>query len=205
MKELEKVKRISIASTLFILAILIGVLTFERPKNMYALNTKGTLKNLTTNAYMVSMDGINKPEVVLIDVRSQYEYEKGHLVDAINIPTAEILSEENQGVLNELKDTNKTVVIYGKTPEEANIPFLMLSQLGFDNVKLLSVNIGYLQNKLITNTADVEKPVADVKAFIEESMKNLKSASTVVEKIQPAPKKVITVQKKKKKPVEGGC
>ncbi len=33
MKELEKVKRISISSVLFILAVLIGVLAYERPEN----------------------------------------------------------------------------------------------------------------------------------------------------------------------------
>lgn len=205
MKELEKVKRISIASTLFILAVLIGFLTFERPKNMYALNTKSTLEKLVVNDYLISINEIKNPGITLIDVRSQYEYEKGHLTDAINIPSAEILSEENQEIFNELKDSGNTVVVYGKTPEEANMPFLMLYQLGFNNTKLLSVNIGYLQNKLITNTANIEKPIADVKGFIEESKKNSKSASAAIETIQPTPKKVITVKKKKKKPVEGGC
>jgi rhodanese-related sulfurtransferase len=205
MKELEKIKRISIASTLFILAVLIGVLTFERPKNMYALNTKDTLGKLVDNDYLMAFNEINKPNIVLIDVRNQYEYEKGHLVDAINMPSPEILSEENQSIFNELKDSKKTVVIYGKTPEEANIPFLMLYQLGFENVKLLSVDISYLQNKLVANTVDIEKPVADIKAFLDESIKNSNSSSTVIEKVQPAPKKIITVKKKKKKPVEGGC
>ena len=40
MKELEKVKNISIASTLFILAIIIGLLTYKRPKNTFTFNTK---------------------------------------------------------------------------------------------------------------------------------------------------------------------
>jgi len=44
MKELEKTKRISIAATLFILAVIIGLLTYKRPKNIYAINTKDTLE-----------------------------------------------------------------------------------------------------------------------------------------------------------------
>ena len=47
MKQLEKVKRISISSTLFILAVLVGLLMYERPENMYAVNAKKTLENLT--------------------------------------------------------------------------------------------------------------------------------------------------------------
>ena len=79
MKELEKVKRISIASTLFILVVLIGVLTFERPKNMYTLNTKNTLDNLMSKDYLISLNEINNPNLEIIDVRSQYDYDKGHL------------------------------------------------------------------------------------------------------------------------------
>jgi len=204
MKELEKVKRISIASTLFILAVLIGVLTFERPKNMYSMNTKTTLQKLNTNDYVISFNEI-KPENVLIDIRSPYEYDKGHLDKAINISIPDILTDENQGLFNELKESNKTVVLYGKNPQEANIPFLILYQLGFDNVKLLSVENDYLQNKLITNPSDIEKPVADIKAFIDESIKN-SNVSNVETENKPEPaKKVVTVQKKKKKVAEGGC
>jgi len=204
MKELEKVKRISIVSTLFILAVLIGFLTFERPKNMYAMNTKTTLGKLNTNDYIITFKEIS-PEAQLIDIRSQYEFDKGHLENAINISTPDILSEENQGIFNELKTLNKTVVLYGKNPQEANIPFLLLYQLGFDNIKLLAVDNNYLQNKLVTNQIDIEKPVADIKAFIDESVKN-SNASNVETNTQPEPvKKVVTVQKKKKKVAEGGC
>ncbi|PIV94110.1 MAG: hypothetical protein COW44_06030 [Flavobacteriaceae bacterium CG17_big_fil_post_rev_8_21_14_2_50_33_15] len=197
MKELEKIKRISIASTLFILAVLIGVLTFERPKNMYAFNTENTLETLTTTSYLISMDELDKNNSVLIDVRSQYEYEKGHLENAINMALPEILTEENQLILNDLKD-GKTMVVYGKNVQEANMPFLMLYQLGFTNIKLLSVKLDYLQNKLIVSKEEVEKPVSNIQDFINESVKNSKKP-IVLEKVKAEPKRVITVQKKNKR------
>ena len=85
--------------------------------------------------------------------------------------TPEILSDDSQSILKELKEDNKTVVLYGSNPQEANIPFLLLSQLGYDNIKLLNVDISYFQNQLITNQIAIEKPVADIKAFINESIK----------------------------------
>lgn len=203
MKELEKVKRISIASTLFILAILIGVLTFERPKNMFTTNTKNTLEHLIPKDYLVSLNEISNSNQQLIDVRSEFEYDMGHLSHAINIATSEILSEQNQSILNGLKDSNKTIVLYGKNPEEANMPFLILYQLGFNNMKLLSTEIDYLQNKLVTNPSDIEKPVADIKAFINESIKKTET-TPIIKTIKPV-KKVIVLQKKKKKAPEGGC
>ena len=205
MKELEKVKRISIASTLFILAILIGVLTYERPKNVYALNSKSTLEKLTTSDYLISKDDLNTETDMLIDVRSQFDFEKGHLDNAINMATPEILSDENQAILYEIKDLNKTIVIYGTNVQEANIPFLILYQLGFDNLKLLIVDLSYQQNKLIINTCDIEKPITDIKAFINASLKNSNGSDTLINPQSNVPKKIITVQKKKKRAAEGGC
>lgn len=205
MKELEKVKRISIASTLFILVVLIGVLTFERPKNMYTLNTKNTLDNLMSKDYLISLNDINNPNLEIIDVRSQYDYDKGHLDNAINISSSEILREENQSILSEFKDSNKTIVLYGQNPQEANIPFLILYQLGFDNMKVLSAEFDYLQNKLVSNTSIIEKPKADIKLFINESIKKSEATPTPkIKAVQPV-KKTIILQKKKKKAPEGGC
>lgn len=208
MKELEKTKRISIATTLFILAVLIGFLTYERPKNTYTLNTKSTLKELTTTDYFTSLDIINDKNLALIDIRSQYEYEKGHLENAINIASSDIFDEENQSILNELKDSNKTAVIYGGSTEEANIPFLILYQLGYNNIKLLPVTLSYSQNKLITTPSNVEKQQQDIKFFIEESIKNSKQTpepAVVKPVVQPVKKPVILEEKKKKRAPEGGC
>ena len=134
MKELEKTKRISIATTLFILAVLIGLLTYKRPKNTYAYNTKSTLENLSNTNYLTDLKDINND--VLIDIRSAFEFEKGHLENAINIHTPDFLNEDNLSIFKELKENNKTAILYGKNPEEVNLPFLLLHQLGYDNMKL---------------------------------------------------------------------
>jgi len=93
--------------------------------------------------------------------------------------------------------------LYGNNPQEVNAPFLILYQLGYTNMKLLAVENSYVQNKLITKKSDIEKPEADVAAFINESMK-IANAKPIVKTTAP-PKKVITVQKKKKAAAEGGC
>jgi len=203
MKEIEKTKRISIAATLFILVVLIGLLTYERPKHLYAINTKSTLEKLTGDNYLITLNDLNNPDYVLIDVRNQFEFEKGHLKNAINIYTPDILSDENSDFFDELKETNKTAVLYGKNPQEVNPPFLILYQLGFDNIKMLAVENSYLQNKLITKNSDIEKSEADITTFINDSRENA-SIEPIDEDIIEAPKKIITI-KRKKKVAEGGC
>lgn len=204
MKELEKTKRISIAAVLFILAVIIGLLTYKRPKNTYAINTKSTLEKLTSENYLVALNELNNPDYLLIDIRNQYDFDKGHLENAINVYAAEILSEDNIKVFEELKENNKTAVLYGNNPQEPNAPFLILYQLGYENIKLLAIENSYLQNKLITQNSEIEKSEADVSAFIKESIKKANTAPIVKVVVAP-PKKVITVEKKKKAPAEGGC
>ncbi|MDO9138678.1 MAG: rhodanese-like domain-containing protein [Lutibacter sp.] len=205
MKELEKTKRISIAAVIFILAVIIGLLTYKRPKNIYAINTKDTLEKITSANYFTTLEDLKNPDYVLIDIRNQYEFDKGHLENAINIYAAEILSDDNSKVFKDLKEKNKTAVLYGNNPQEPNTPFLILYQLGFDNIKLLAVENSYLQNKLITKNSEIEKSEADITAFINESVKKANTTETVKKVVVAPPKKVITIEKKKKAEAEGGC
>lgn len=205
MKELEKTKRISIAAVLFILAVIISLLFYERPKHLYSINTDSTLDMLIGNDYYITLDEINNPDYVLIDIRNKFEFEKGHLEGAINIYTPELLSESNSDIFKELKENNKTAILYGNNPDEANTPFMLLYQLGYNNIKILNIENSYSQNKLITNSITIEKSVVDINAFIKESQQNAsKSLKPTPEVIKP-PKKVIPLKKKKKMPVEGGC
>lgn len=203
MKELEKIQNISVASTLFILVVIIGLLTYKKPKNTFKLNTKTTLENITTGRFFVNQNNLDHTNYALIDIRSPYEFQKGHLKNAKNIYTPELLNDTHLDYFNSLKNQGKTAVLYGNNPEEANAPFLVLYQLGYNNLKLLKAEQHYFQNKLITTPVEVESSQADVAAFIKESVKN-SDANAEINVISPV-KKVITVQPKKKKHAEGGC
>ena len=210
MKELEKTKRISIAAVLTILVVLIALLSYKRPKHLYTVNTHDTLEKITNTNYFMAQNEIDNGTHALVDIRNSFEFDKGHLENAINIPSPEILSEENSEILENLKEENKTIVIYGNNPNQAISSYMLLSQLGFDNLKILMVENSYSQNKLITKNVTVERSTADVNAFIQESIKKteeaMKKANIVVKpKVAIAPKKIIPVKKKKKMPVEGGC
>jgi len=202
MKELEKTKRISVAAVLFILVVIIALLAYERLKHFYKVNTEIALNKLLTKDYFVNLNEINNPEFVLIDIRNQYVFEKGHLENSINIHAPDLLNETNSKIFKELNEQNKTAVLYGNNPTEANMSFLLLYQLGYDNIKILLINNSYKHNKLITQSSDIGKSTTDINAYIKESQKNAA--------IKPKPekkkaKKVVPVKKKKKMPVEGGC
>lgn len=205
MKELEKTKRISIVSTLFILIVLIAVLAYKRPKHLYKVNSVVTLEKLITEDYFISLSDINNPDYVLIDVRSQFEFEKGHLENAINIYTAEILNDDNSTLFKEIKEKGKTAILYGTNPNQVNAPFMLLYQLGYNNVKILTIENSYIENKLISKNIEIEKSVANINDFIKESIKNATKDSKQKVVAKKPIKKTIIVKKRKKAPAEGGC
>ena len=210
MKELEKTKRISIAAVLTILVVIIGLLTYKRPKHIYTTNTQDTLEKVTNYDYFIALHEVDNSKSVLIDIRNAFDYNKGHLDNAINIASPEILTEENSIILKNIKEENKTIILYGNDPTETISSHLLLSQLGYENIKILTSKISYEQNKLITQNVAIEEDAPDINAFIQESVKKkaelMKKAIVVPKpKTVSAPKKVVPVKKKKKMPVEGGC
>ncbi len=205
MKELEKTKRISIASTLFILIIIMALLAYKRPKYLFKVNTANTLEKLINKDYIVSLNDIYNPDYVLIDIRDQFEFGKAHLENSINISSPAILDEANIAIFDKLKSDNKTVIMYGNNPNEVTAPFMFLYQLGYDNIKILSTENSYFQNNLQSKRVEIEKSENDVNAFIAESIKKANNGLKQKVVIKKPAKTVLKFEKKKKAAAEGGC
>ncbi len=205
MRELEKTKRISIASVLFILVILIAFLAYKRPKHLYRENTKSTLEKITKENYFINLTELKDINTVLVDIRSLFDFEKGHLENAINIYAPEILNDTNSDFFDELKDNNTLIILYGNTPNEVIAPYMLLYQLGYTNIKILTVEITYSQNKVISKDVEIEKSKYDINGFILESIKKASVKAKSKPVVVKTPKKIIPIKKKKKLPVEGGC
>ena len=212
MKELEKTKRISISAVLFLLVILVAILTFKKPKHVFDKNSKTTLEEVVSKDYVVSLDALNTMNAgtyALIDIRSNFEFAKGHFENATNIATNQLLEDNSIEFFNTLKSSNKTAVLYGKNADEANSAWMLLYQLGYENVKILSVLAGSENNKFQATNYSIEKPTvnyAEEMRLAKEKSKTVEElAAPKVEVKKAAPKKVIPVQKKKKRAPEGGC
>ena len=207
MKELEKTKRISISAVLFLLIVVIAILTFEKPQHVFKKNTHATLNEIVNNNYILTLaylDSIKSENYTLIDIRSNFEYSKGHITDAINISTHQILENDNIDLFDELKENNKSVILYGKDPDEANSAWMLLYQLGYENVKILCVETSYTDNQFYVKNYTLEKASVNYAEIMEKSKTSSKKAPKKVSKPK-APKKIITKPKKKKRVPEGGC
>jgi rhodanese-related sulfurtransferase len=204
MKELERTKRISISAVLFLLVILIGFLTFKRPQYVFEKNTTSTLDKIIKKDYIVSLNDLNNldaSQYAIVDIRSNYEYAKGHIKGAVNISAHDIFSKTSIEFLDNLKSNDQSILLYGKDPDDANTGWMLLYQLGYDNVKILCIETEYVDKTFKIKNAPLERPNVNF-AQIMASTKTDKSAKAV--KVKPK-KKVVTVPKKKKRVPEGGC
>lgn len=208
MKELEKTKRISIAAVLSILLVLIALLNYSKPSFLYAQNTAVTLSKMDTTAYLVQPQELDTALYVLVDVRNPFDFEKGHLPGAINVYAPELLRQDHITQLNENRDKGKSVLLYGKDPNETLPVFMMLCQLDIGPVKILESQSFFKEDKLVTAYIEIEQATPDIGEFIDSSAKRVaESKKQAAKKIvaPPPPKKVAPKKKKKKKMPEGGC
>ena len=205
MKELERTKRISISAVLFLLVILIGVLTFKKPKYVFEKDTVTTLQKIIEKDYFLSLGdfkSMDPAQYVLIDVRSNFEYAKGHIKNAINVSAHQTFSGNTTTLLRDLKNGAKTIIVYGENPDEADSAWMLLYQLGFENIKILSVETKYIDGEFQAKNYDLEKPSVN---YAQVMAKAQSYSGTVSKTEKSAPKKVLPRPKKKKRVAEGGC
>ncbi|MCK4569817.1 MAG: rhodanese-like domain-containing protein [Bacteroidales bacterium] len=199
---------------IFVLVIVIGLLTINKPDLKYKLSIDESVEQLMANEdkiYPEDLVGIiemEEPGYVLIDLRNPYEFIKGHIAGAINIPTNSILSKDKLKMFNRYAADSTVVVLYGQTQLEANGPWMILKQMGYDNMKVLLGGYHYFT----TGPLDfydmpeipeylVEEPAYDYYGIMEAmGSKSGEDAGAVGQ-----PQIVIPVRKKKESVVEGGC
>ena len=199
---------------IFVLVIVIGLLTINKADLKYKLSIDETIEQLMANEDkifpedLVGIIEMNDPAYVLIDIRNPYEYIKGHIAGASNIPSNSLLDKENMKMLNQYASDSLEVILYGQTQLEANGPWMILKQMGYDNINVLLGGYHYFT----TGPLDfydmpevpaylVEEPAFDFYGIMEAM------GSIIDDDMDEAdqPQAVVPVRKKKESVVEGGC
>lgn len=199
---------------IFVLIIVIGLLSINWPDLAYERSLQETTELLTDNQdimYPEELVGIIETEdhaYHIIDIRNPYEYIKGHIKGAENIPSNSLLDKDMLGKLKQYAADSLIVVLYGQDQLQANGPWLILKQMGFDNFRVLLGGYGYFT----TGPLDiydmpevpayfVEEPAYDFMGIMEE-MGSGNFQNTAADKETEV---VIPVRRKKGSVVEGGC
>lgn len=89
------------------------------------------------------VDMVNRENAVVVDVRERKEYQAGHIVDALNIPSANLESRIDE--LNKYRE--RPVVVVCKMGQNAGTAGALLRKQGFDNVSKLSGGMAEWRNQ----------------------------------------------------------
>jgi rhodanese-related sulfurtransferase len=211
MIELKNTKKLSISVIGYMAIILIGILSIGKTDIRFTENRKTVLSDIDEMNYEMFPDEVmaivaNQDEsYLLVDLRSEYDYIKDHLEDAINIPKNMILEKNNLKILDEAAKDSLTVVLYGETQLDANGPWMILRQMGYSNLKVM------LGGYMVANDPDfdpdniatylIEEPAMDFYTITMEAMEQ--SENTEYKPIKPT--QVIPIQRVEEDIDEGGC
>lgn len=100
------------------------------PVNMAGFVAQNSLAGLS---HLITWDDfakLNKDDYILVDVRTEWEYRRGHIDGAVNIPVDDLRER-----LNEL-DKGKTIVVYCQVGYRGYIADRILTQNGFNSLNI---------------------------------------------------------------------
>ncbi|MBP1743731.1 MAG: NAD(FAD)-dependent dehydrogenase [Firmicutes bacterium] len=124
------------------------------PVNMLGFTAQNILAGRTNVVAWKDIEKMGSEDYVLLDVRSDLEFENGYLEGAVNIPVDDLRSR-----MGEL-DKNKTIVVYCQVGIRGYIAARILIQNGF---KVLNVTGGYKTSSVLK--FDPSKKEAEKKEF----------------------------------------
>lgn len=200
--------KLPIIGILFIAIVIIGLITMERPKHHYRLNTEEMLQKTLKRDYVIKYDKFldiyynNDSLYRFIDLRSAHDFQVSHLKGAINIPLSKILSDEYKDIVNQDEKIN---VFYHTNQVGACGPWMVLTQLGYKNNYVLGGGYEYVTKHILDEYSPMlgnfsdEKAKYDYKKVISNTAGGASAASSSSN--TPAP----IIKKKAVKEEEGGC
>lgn len=202
-------KKTIIALTIFVIVIIVGLITLTNPRLKYNLTPEQTVD------LVVWGDGYVFPyeledvlvgavdTVIIVDIRNNFDFSRGHIPGAENISAVDLLSKENIKRLKKLKEDGVRVLIYGETLLQANGPWMVYRQLGFDNVSALMGGYRYYE-LWKDNLADTYADDGYLEGAADFDYADI--ASNVSFDEDNTEKQPLKVTRKKKSTVaEGGC
>ncbi|MCR8667327.1 rhodanese-like domain-containing protein [Aestuariibaculum sp. M13] len=194
-----------------------GLLLLPKYEKQEGIRSKQLLSHAISPERYISTDDISHkiisqdPSFILVDVRDEESYNNYSLPNAINIPLSKLLDEDSLTYLNQ---DQFDVVFYSNNTFLADQAWMLCDRLGFKNLHVLKGGL----NNWYTTIINPSKPNEAMPETEFKLYSTRKAASMYYGVAYPdqnfgndlpttpeTPKKVVTVEKKKKRKAEGGC
>ena len=194
-----------------------GLVLLPKVPKQEGIEVEQLLSNVLSPERYISTDQLAEkiidrdPSFIMVDVRDAESYKNYSLPNAINIPLKNLLDEEYEVYLNQAQFD---IIFYSNDNLYADQAWVLGNRLGYNNLRVLEGGMNEWYATIINPAIPEEKMAAqDFDLYTSRKAASMFFGVMYPEQIQmeqpvvqkPAPKQVIPVKKKKKKPVEGGC
>ncbi|AIQ34491.1 CoA-disulfide reductase [Paenibacillus sp. FSL R5-0345] len=132
------------------------------PVNMAGFAAENILQGMTTVFVPKDLEGRDKNNTILVDVRSEIEHANGHIEGSINIPVDDL-----RGRLSEL-DSSKEIWVYCQVGLRGYTASRILQQKGFRVKNLTGGYKTYQLSKFTPTKKDISAPTATISAASKE-------------------------------------
>jgi rhodanese-related sulfurtransferase len=214
MKELNRTDRLTIASLLVAAIFVIGFITIRKPEVEFKRSVGKSIPLITNGQDIIYPEDValiaeaGDQAYYIIDLRSPVEFQKSHIGPATNIPIQKILDQETQNLFKKLVKDSIIVVLYGQDQLQANSAWMILKQLGFDNLRVMPGGFDYysassldLYDLPAIPEYMVEEPKYDYWGVLDSLSGSQPAGNVNVKASEP----VQLIKKAKKSQAEGGC
>ena len=149
-----------------------------------------------------------QPGFVVVDIRSDQDFTNYHIPGAIHIPMARILDPDNLALFNDAE----TVILASNGNTRAGQAWLLLRQMGLDNVFILQGGLNYWV-KVFSHPEKPAGAYTDDELFAYQfhkaagpvMMGKAAAVQSANDQNKPKPKPRPRIRKKKKPKVDEGC
>ena len=112
-----------------ILFLLLGVMLLTACGQTGENTKEATFVSITAQEAKKIID--TEEDCIILDVRTQEEYDEGHIPDAILIPDTEVENRAEE----ELPDKEQLILVYCRSGRRSKLAAQILADLGYSNVK----------------------------------------------------------------------
>ncbi len=192
MKELNRTDRLTIASVLVSLVLIIGFFTLRETSTPFEVSREEGLAILSGQSGQLAPEEIEnlsrEGKIFRADLRSPKEFFQEHPEGAANIPLQDLLASDNLDLLREQSANGSMILLSSNDPLQVNTAWLLLRQLGMEKVYFT------LENK-------PGQPGYDYKTIAAE----VSGAGSGTTPAQSTPVSLPVIKREKKAKAEGGC
>ncbi len=204
LRALRRTDRLTIAVVLLGAIILLGLITYKRPTRSYQITVEQMLEAVAKDSHMILPDRlpliVENEKYKIIDCRNSLAYTQGHIETAIHIPKHDLLNPKSLSLFD---DHSITFILYGNSTSGANSLWMLLKQLGYENIKVLAGGFTKESNNIIH--PNVTKYDYN-KLMHEATTRNrITFGDNATESKKKTTKKILPKKKAKKHHTDGGC